>query len=534
MSAEPTDPTTGQPAGLVPAPDESTEQSWADQVVADGKKMILNWKETRIAYATLATFRAENGIPLISGGWSQSQDDKYWLMNDVAATLAKYMGEVDEGIRNVAYDTFGKQIAVLGDPGDFKLDYADGILTVTTTNGKASVDAAGFVGLPPVLIGVIVIVAGAVVITGFITLSGLVRDYLRKETSKDVAKQEQKIADDIIGKGGDPTQAHKTAAAITNDQLAALAAKARADAEANEKSDVGQLAKVVTTVAYVALGVAIVGGLIWFTAPMIQKALASGGSSAPRLAQQNPAGGGLSMISLDSVTVVRFNAGNDNNGNPRRVYVIMDGQGIIAAVDEGYYGPHALDHAFGEEAGKTLRNKIAGDIETTPAEYKALRKNFPPSDARVPAAPEDDLVVLHLRAKNDTSGNPRRVYVVFQGGRITNVVDEGYRGLGALPKDQQNKIAAQIDTTPAERKALLKQFGRGNQNPVRMKRHEVEDEIQSLVSQYAPDADQIFPTFEHGQWWVTVSPDPDDPSDRNSEATFSVVNTGRGLDLERV
>jgi hypothetical protein len=62
----------------------------------------------------------------------------------------------------------------------------------------------------------------------------------------------------------------------------------------------------------------------------------------------------------------------------------------------------------------------------------------------------------------------------------------------------------------------------------------VEREVRSLAKRQAPGADQIFPAFEHGHWWVSVSPDPDDPSDRNSEATFSVFDTGLGLGLERV
>jgi hypothetical protein len=62
----------------------------------------------------------------------------------------------------------------------------------------------------------------------------------------------------------------------------------------------------------------------------------------------------------------------------------------------------------------------------------------------------------------------------------------------------------------------------------------VEKEVRRLAKRYAPGADQIFPAFEHGQWFVTVSPDPDDPSDPNSEASFSVVDTSSGLDLERL
>lgn len=39
----------------------------------------------------------------------------------------------------------------------------------------------------------------------------------------------------------------------------------------------------------------------------------------------------------------------------------------------------------------------------------------------------------HLRADNDTNGNPRRLYVVYdERGNVLQVIDEGYRG---LPKE---------------------------------------------------------------------------------------------------
>lgn len=61
---------------------------------------------------------------------------------------------------------------------------------------------------------------------------------------------------------------------------------------------------------------------------------------------------------------------------------------------------------------------------------------------------------------------------------------------------------------------------------------EVEQEVRELAeSRFEGD---ISPVFEHGQWFVTVSPDPDDPSDENSEATYSVVDTSDGFDLERL
>ena len=41
-------------------------------------------------------------------------------------------------------------------------------------------------------------------------------------------------------------------------------------------------------------------------------------------------------------TTIRFNAGNDRNGNPRRVYVTFLSGEIVAVYDEGYKGEAAI------------------------------------------------------------------------------------------------------------------------------------------------------------------------------------------------
>lgn len=42
-------------------------------------------------------------------------------------------------------------------------------------------------------------------------------------------------------------------------------------------------------------------------------------------------------------------------------------------------------------------------------------------------------IVLHLRTKNDSNGNPRRLYLPLESdGDIVHVIEEGYRGRGGL------------------------------------------------------------------------------------------------------
>lgn len=67
---------------------------------------------------------------------------------------------------------------------------------------------------------------------------------------------------------------------------------------------------------------------------------------------------------------IRFNAGNDTNGNPRRVFVVYnaDNGQIITAINEGY-------------AGDQVKTKFPGAVflgtyTTTPAQCRQLLKEY--------------------------------------------------------------------------------------------------------------------------------------------------------------
>ena len=63
--------------------------------------------------------------------------------------------------------------------------------------------------------------------------------------------------------------------------------------------------------------------------------------------------------------IIRLNAGNDRNGNPRRVFVEISKGSLTGAWDEGYNGSDAIP--------SRKRNKWTGlTINTTPAEYRDL------------------------------------------------------------------------------------------------------------------------------------------------------------------
>jgi hypothetical protein len=75
------------------------------------------------------------------------------------------------------------------------------------------------------------------------------------------------------------------------------------------------------------------------------------------------------------MNAIRLNAGNDGNGNPRRVYVIFSSDGVITdTVDEGYLGREALTQAHPE-----FKSVFVPSFETTPRQYRRLVKLFDPS-----------------------------------------------------------------------------------------------------------------------------------------------------------
>lgn len=79
------------------------------------------------------------------------------------------------------------------------------------------------------------------------------------------------------------------------------------------------------------------------------------------------------------------------------------------------------------------------------------------------------LIVIHAKTKNDTNGNPRRVFVVLDTyGTIVETIDEGYEGSGALRAGGYDKLPRfEIETTPSEYKAL-KKIGRRSNPPERL------------------------------------------------------------------
>lgn len=82
-------------------------------------------------------------------------------------------------------------------------------------------------------------------------------------------------------------------------------------------------------------------------------------------------------VDVGECSVVPIAAPSDRNGNPRRCYLIVhSSEGYVAAVDEGHYGPAALDIELGKEIGSLLRGRIAGAIAVQPKTYTDAIKRY--------------------------------------------------------------------------------------------------------------------------------------------------------------
>ena len=89
--------------------------------------------------------------------------------------------------------------------------------------------------------------------------------------------------------------------------------------------------------------------------------------------------------------IIHLDAGHTTNGNPRRLYLVVEEGKILAAVDEGHEGVGALESELGTARGKALAKTRVGPIATTPAEYRELLKDYGVGGRRRGIAPFEKL-----------------------------------------------------------------------------------------------------------------------------------------------
>jgi hypothetical protein len=108
--------------------------------------------------------------------------------------------------------------------------------------------------------------------------------------------------------------------------------------------------------------------------------------------------------------VIHLKTTNDSNGNPRRLYLILDTGGPIAVVKEGYSGMSAI-----EEVGFPPL-PVAYSINITPGEYRRIAKALPnekgPDSARLAQAHKE-----YAKTFREHYGTKPRVSRVYPSGR---------------------------------------------------------------------------------------------------------------------
>lgn len=69
------------------------------------------------------------------------------------------------------------------------------------------------------------------------------------------------------------------------------------------------------------------------------------------------------------MNAIKLNAGNDRNGNPRRVFVVLNEENVVEAIDEGYGGDSEL-------MAKYPGINVVFYAEISPREYRSLLKDY--------------------------------------------------------------------------------------------------------------------------------------------------------------
>jgi len=79
---------------------------------------------------------------------------------------------------------------------------------------------------------------------------------------------------------------------------------------------------------------------------------------------------------MADVQIIRLNAKNDYNGNPRRVFVALRAGRVVNAWDEGYAGtsaiPEPLRHLYAGQTFDTTATERRDLLRAAPADREAV------------------------------------------------------------------------------------------------------------------------------------------------------------------
>ena len=71
---------------------------------------------------------------------------------------------------------------------------------------------------------------------------------------------------------------------------------------------------------------------------------------------------------------IKLNAGNDRNGNPRRLWIVMSSRGsVVSVIEDSGAGREPLDRAYPEFRAWGYH---PAEFWVTPAEYRGFKKQI--------------------------------------------------------------------------------------------------------------------------------------------------------------
>lgn len=281
----------------------SSEKAWKKYFEDVTVHTINKWNSVALRYDAFLKTREALGLPLFDDdstmvqeydvskpGWTKADDEYLRSVHNIVIKIAKYMQDVDNGVRNLVWDSVNQDAAILGvegEPtittgkelnapvgynpknGDLLLgNFVEGqkhVLPADFISGAVGVGSVEVVG--GLIVGGLLIVCltvGTVLVVN--KICDALNDHLARVEAADIRRQQDKVIKDCSNMcpPNDMTcydNCLNKAQNLTKVTSEAVKTNEKARAEANAQSDTKKLYETITKVSFVALGIAAIGGV---------------------------------------------------------------------------------------------------------------------------------------------------------------------------------------------------------------------------------------------------------------------------------
>lgn len=243
-------------------PQEANDQAWIKYLQAVSNDLVRSWEGAKSAYLTLKQVRESLGLPLMSppeagpqgspGAWSTQLDRTLIDTQAFVTFLKQWASEAVSGDRKIGYDPSRGLYLALKDSDQEKLVEENGTVTLVDPKTNQPIDITGTVGVAPAVAWAAAAGTAVVTVGTYFTVKTIcetVETYAEQKTMSTISDH---WAARVAAGQATPEEAQKVTEAIYNGAKELTEAKG-AIVEKKEESSLG---KTITTVGYVALGVA--------------------------------------------------------------------------------------------------------------------------------------------------------------------------------------------------------------------------------------------------------------------------------------